>query len=645
MGQIMGSAAKPKRCNLNQLSQVPTPAAGEYILVSSDNSMNAAGQGNFDCYIVGNGSTAATLLELKYIDELISVEYGKNLFNKNAAKLEGYYISTNNGANSPNATSAISGLIPVEPNTIYYIFRPTSLAANEVRCVTADGQFVKVLNTDGTERSSFTFNASGAFMTPANAKFFQFTCKFVGRECGYDGTQVELGDSFTGYEAFTERRYIPYEHLPEGLSTIREEIEEMVFGVDDEPIIIGSYEQIACMISGSGKWYNDSDGYSHILIPVSQGEEYVVTANANYRSLLAYLTSNATPVANQNAPIVAGTERISITKGESLNLTIPSGCHYLYVLTDEGTRDSTPASIIKKGTEGLDDRIEKIEGRSSSKLYGKTVMFFGDSLTAASSVGVVGFAQIIAENEGLPYKAFLLDSHDGNTVDVPLTEPCFVNYGKDGTTNLVKTSRSDSVLERVRYHITANSDVQFALIECCVNDIGVSLGVLSDSYTATFDTSTTIGALEETCRYLTTLGIDLHVGFWIPWRIYQYTDEAFNACMDGAISVFEKWGVPYFDMRKSSGFYLKGCLAHRLLYTLTNESYSTYSSTTTYNLDDKVKYGGNLYKCLADGVVGIPPTDTTKWMMVSTESADGCHLNNLGHKIVAGKIEDFIERL
>ena len=66
MGQIVSSAAKPKRCNANQLSQVPTPAAGEHILVSSDNSMNAAGQGNFDCYIVGDGQTAATDLPLHY---------------------------------------------------------------------------------------------------------------------------------------------------------------------------------------------------------------------------------------------------------------------------------------------------------------------------------------------------------------------------------------------------------------------------------------------------------------------------------------------------------------------------------------------------------------------------------------------------
>lgn len=65
MGQIVGGAAKPKRCNLNKLSQLGTPAAGEHILVSSDNSMNAAGQGHFDSYIVGDGQKAAIALELR----------------------------------------------------------------------------------------------------------------------------------------------------------------------------------------------------------------------------------------------------------------------------------------------------------------------------------------------------------------------------------------------------------------------------------------------------------------------------------------------------------------------------------------------------------------------------------------------------
>ena len=69
MGQIIGSAAKPKRCNLQSLSSVGVLAAGEYVLVSSDNSANEAGQGNFDCYVIGNGTLAAEELELHKVNK------------------------------------------------------------------------------------------------------------------------------------------------------------------------------------------------------------------------------------------------------------------------------------------------------------------------------------------------------------------------------------------------------------------------------------------------------------------------------------------------------------------------------------------------------------------------------------------------
>ena len=69
MGQIVSSAAKPKRCNLRSLSSFGIPAVGEHILVSSDNSMNAAGQGNFDVYVVGDGTTAATALPLNKLND------------------------------------------------------------------------------------------------------------------------------------------------------------------------------------------------------------------------------------------------------------------------------------------------------------------------------------------------------------------------------------------------------------------------------------------------------------------------------------------------------------------------------------------------------------------------------------------------
>lgn len=126
MGQIVGGAAKPKRCNINQLSQLGTPAAGEHILVSSDNSMNAAGQGNFDCYIVGDGVTAATALEIKminpeiyesapYIEELNLASYTKNNKFINSSN----EWATQNGSNSINISVNAGETIAITSNSNY----------------------------------------------------------------------------------------------------------------------------------------------------------------------------------------------------------------------------------------------------------------------------------------------------------------------------------------------------------------------------------------------------------------------------------------------------------------------------------------------------------------------------------------------
>ena len=290
----------------------------------------------------------------------------------------------------------------------------------------------------------------------------------------------------------------------------------------------------------------------------------------------------------------------------------------------------------------LEDNVKKLSTANTGALKNKSIMYFGDSLMSAS--GVIGFAEIIANNYNMPIRKFIYDSADGNSQDVPVDYKCFTNYAKDGTMNRVIPERKDSVLERVKRHITTDTDVDYVLIECCVNDMASenrNKGSITDGYTSDFDISTSIGAIEETLRYLTTLGKPIKIGAFIPWLISWNTLGWF----DDYVAVFEKWGVPVFDMIKCSGFNLYKCAKHRLLYTLSSDSYESYDNTKTYNLDDKVKYQGTLYKCIANGVVGVLPTDTTKWMSVSSETADGTHLNNLGHQIVSGKIQNFIESL
>lgn len=298
--------------------------------------------------------------------------------------------------------------------------------------------------------------------------------------------------------------------------------------------------------------------------------------------------------------------------------------------------DTLPVSKI--------DILEEEVKVTSPKLRSMNVLAFGASGIANSTAGVVGFMQLVADSAALPYRAFVYDSNDGNTADVVVNYPTVTNYAKDGTCLRTISGRSDSVLERVKRHVLESTDVNYVVVMFPANDAAAAhrnIGVMSESYTATYDTETQLGALEELCRYVTELGKPIRFGCIIPWRISWVDNDFYNAY----IPVLQKWGVPYTDLRSCAGFDIKDCAAHRNLYSLTSENYSSWNSATAYNLDDKVKYGGILYKCLSDGVVGVVPTDSTYWMQVASGSADGTHLNSIGNEIILGKVLAFIESL
>ncbi len=134
MGQIVSAAAKPKRCNKNQLSQRGVLAAGLHVLVSSDNSMNAAGQGNFDCYIVGDGTTAATALELKQIgvdrefkvysetEELVMANYQTSPY-----VIMGKYINTDGTLGNSSVYFITHPIFLKAGNTIYFNLRGSGI--------------------------------------------------------------------------------------------------------------------------------------------------------------------------------------------------------------------------------------------------------------------------------------------------------------------------------------------------------------------------------------------------------------------------------------------------------------------------------------------------------------------------------------
>ena len=81
MAQVIGRYKKPKRANIRAMKDTTAEGhgldvlrAGEYMLVSSDNSMKEDGQGCFDSYAVGDGVTPCHELEIIPLNDRVTYE-------------------------------------------------------------------------------------------------------------------------------------------------------------------------------------------------------------------------------------------------------------------------------------------------------------------------------------------------------------------------------------------------------------------------------------------------------------------------------------------------------------------------------------------------------------------------------------------
>lgn len=158
------------------------------------------------------------------------VVLSKNLFNP-ADIIEGYYLSSGAGSLSPDATSAVSGLIPVTAGGEYYIYREKWIGTTVLACITEGGIRIKPLwwnNGEYVENKDFeSLYQSGRIKIPENAVYVQFTCKFVGNECGYDTLQFEEGTEHTSYEPYEKRYEIGFESLPKSLTGLPEKVDNL----------------------------------------------------------------------------------------------------------------------------------------------------------------------------------------------------------------------------------------------------------------------------------------------------------------------------------------------------------------------------------------------------------------------------------
>ena len=96
-----------------------------------------------------------------------------------------------------------------------------------------------------------------------------------------------------------------------------------------ESFDLSTYSQINRQLGTDGKWMTNSN--KHILIPVTPGQRLKITGGPNYGAQLAWFTSDAAPVAGEDAPLVPGTSRFTRAKNTTGYYNVPIGANYLYV--------------------------------------------------------------------------------------------------------------------------------------------------------------------------------------------------------------------------------------------------------------------------------------------------------------------------
>lgn len=365
MGQIVGGAAKPKRCNLNQLSQLGTPAAGEHILVSSDNSMNAAGQGNFDCYIEGDGQKAATALELKTIADTELIRDGKNTVTNGAVfeKFEDVALQLSDLSIVPlfpktlDNTKVMSDKIYSDSNYVTYYIPVT------------DGYNFSLVAvfTAGYIRYGYT-SAIPAVNTPIVAGYSSNGTGQSNKEKQYTSeTNGYFAISFlkSAFTSITMRGENPHPGIGSEFSKFASRIDNELSKLDDFPLEIESIsgvrvgEPCSSVNTDVAKYFPVKKGNTYKIVPVFTGDYirrgFTIDIPASGVSSQSY-TSNGTGVSGTVLTVVSPIDGYYAISFKAANFTSVSAA------------EVNPNKGLGIDVRELEGRVEELENLNAVKL-------------------------------------------------------------------------------------------------------------------------------------------------------------------------------------------------------------------------------------------------------------------------------------
>lgn len=191
--------------------------------------------------------------------------------------------------------------------------------------------------------------------------------------------------------------------------------------------------------------------------------------------------------------------------------------------------DNPPAltgDANESGTHTL--KLEKLVGDTDNPLFGKIAVFTGDSICAGQGYAG-GYAKIIGEENHMTIQNLGV----GDGCIAPYTDNEYSRF-------VISTSIADM-----------RSDADYVILEGGVNDAGyeISLGTLSNGYTATLDTNTFAGAFEYMLKSAIAKFPTAKIGYIFVHKCEPNFDSSTTGSYYNiAKAACEKWGIPYCDL-------------------------------------------------------------------------------------------------
>lgn len=151
-----------------------------------------------------------------------------------------------------------------------------------------------------------------------------------------------------------------------------------LFDIVGGDIVPGSLTKYNGFINGSNKWQTSST-YKYCLIPIKEGNVFLIKANPSSSTNIAYLKNEETSIVSDTTPSFIDDGRHTILEAEEYMAIVPKGANYLYV--SAGTNgNQLPQTIFKYQDIANDFGNSPIIPASQSLVSGGNRIYVSSSL-------------------------------------------------------------------------------------------------------------------------------------------------------------------------------------------------------------------------------------------------------------------------